>query len=60
MDKVMRLASESGVVLFSKSSCCLCYAVKILFQDLGVTPAVHEIDQDPKGREIERAAGIYK
>ncbi|KAE8696965.1 Monothiol glutaredoxin-S9 [Hibiscus syriacus] len=55
MDKVMRLASERGVVLFSKSSCCLCYAVKILFQDLGVTPTVHEIDQDPEGREMERA-----
>ncbi|KAE8676758.1 Glutaredoxin-C1 [Hibiscus syriacus] len=55
MDKVMRLASESGVVLFSKSSCCQCYTVRILFQDLGVTPTVNEIDQDPEGREMERA-----
>ncbi|KAE8721124.1 putative glutaredoxin-C14 [Hibiscus syriacus] len=55
MDKVMRLASERGVVLFSKSTCCLSYAVKILFQDLGVTPTVHEVDQDPEGREMERA-----
>ncbi|KAL4308052.1 hypothetical protein GQ457_01G053560 [Hibiscus cannabinus] len=55
MDKVVRLASERGVVLFSKSSCCLCYAVKILFQELGVTPTIHEIDQDPEGREMERA-----
>ncbi|PPD96202.1 hypothetical protein GOBAR_DD06771 [Gossypium barbadense] len=52
---VMRLATERGVVLFSKSSCCLCYAVKILFQELGVTPTIHEIDQDPEGREMERA-----
>ncbi|KAL4384561.1 hypothetical protein GQ457_15G022120 [Hibiscus cannabinus] len=55
MDKVVRLVSERGVVLFSKSTCCLCYAVKILFQELGVTPTVHEIDQDPEGREMERA-----
>ena len=55
MDKVMRLASEKGIVLFSKSSCCLCYAVKILFQELGVTPMIHEIDQDPEGREMEKA-----
>ena len=55
MDKVMRLASENGVVLFSKSSCCLCYAVKILFQELGVTPTIHEIDQDLEGREMEKA-----
>ncbi|RXI02644.1 hypothetical protein DVH24_002722 [Malus domestica] len=55
MDKVMRLASEKGVVIFSKSSCCLCYAVKILFQEIGVSPVVHEIDQDPEGREMEKA-----
>ncbi|KAE8676759.1 putative glutaredoxin-C14 [Hibiscus syriacus] len=55
MNKVMRLASESRVVLFSNSSCCLCYTVKILFEDIGVTLTVHEIDQDPEGREIERA-----
>lgn len=55
MDKVMRIVSEKGVVIFSKSSCCLCYAVNILFRELGVCPEVHEIDQDPEGREIENA-----
>ncbi|KAF5731480.1 glutaredoxin family protein [Tripterygium wilfordii] len=55
MDKVKRVASEHGVVIFSKSSCCLCYAVKVLFQELGVDPWVHDIDQDPEGREMEKA-----
>lgn len=55
MDKVTRVASENGVVIFSKSTCCLCYAVNVLFQELGVNPMVHEIDQDPEGREIEKA-----
>ncbi|GKU86754.1 hypothetical protein SLE2022_243980 [Rubroshorea leprosula] len=55
MDKVMRLASEKGVVIFTKSSCCLCYAVNILFQELRVNPVVYEIDQDPEGREMEKA-----
>ncbi|KAK3041458.1 hypothetical protein RJ639_000435 [Escallonia herrerae] len=55
MDKIMRMASENGVVIFSKSTCCLSYAVNILFQGLGVTPLVHEIDQDPDGREMENA-----
>ncbi|KAB2017212.1 hypothetical protein ES319_D08G146600v1 [Gossypium barbadense] len=54
MDKLMRLTSEKDVVVFSKSSCCLCYAITILFQELGVTSTVHEIDQDPEGREIEK------
>ncbi|XP_059659512.1 monothiol glutaredoxin-S9-like [Cornus florida] len=55
MDKVMRLVSENGVVIFSKSTCCLSYAVNILFQELGVIPVVHEIDIDPEGREMEKA-----
>ncbi|GFZ04627.1 glutaredoxin family protein [Actinidia rufa] len=55
MDKVMRLASENGVMIFSKSTCCLCYAVNVLFQEIRVSPYVHEIDQDPEGREMEKA-----
>lgn len=48
MDKMRRLASEKGVVIFCKSSCCLSYAVNILFQELGVEPVIHKIDQDPE------------
>ncbi|WZZ20302.1 hypothetical protein YC2023_121689 [Brassica napus] len=55
MDKVLRMSSEKGVVIFSKSSCCLSYAVQVLFQDLGVSPKIHEIDKDPECREIEKA-----
>ncbi|PIN05374.1 Glutaredoxin [Handroanthus impetiginosus] len=55
MEKVVKLASENGVLIFSKSTCCLCYAVQILFQELGVHPHVHEIDHDPEGKEIEKA-----
>ncbi|CAF1864610.1 BnaC04g56450D [Brassica napus] len=55
MDKVVRMSSEKGVVIFSKSSCCMSYAVQVLFQDLGVHPTVHEIDKDPDCREIEKA-----
>ncbi|KAE8664886.1 Glutaredoxin-C14 [Hibiscus syriacus] len=55
MDKVTRLALEKGAVLFSKSSCCMCYAVTILFQELTVTPIIHEINQDLEGGEIDKA-----
>ncbi|CAI9775220.1 unnamed protein product [Fraxinus pennsylvanica] len=55
MDKVQKISSENGVVIFSESTCCLSYAVYILFQDLGVIPYVHEIDRDPEGKEIEKA-----
>ncbi|KAJ0977639.1 hypothetical protein J5N97_013113 [Dioscorea zingiberensis] len=55
MDKVMRLASQRAVVIFSVSTCCMCHTMKRFFCELGVNPYIHELDEDPKGREIERA-----
>ncbi|KAL8214902.1 hypothetical protein R6Q57_004355 [Mikania cordata] len=55
MEKIQSLTSENGVVIFTKSTCCLCFAVTILFQELRVNPKVCEIDQDPDGREILKA-----
>ncbi|XP_010273480.1 PREDICTED: monothiol glutaredoxin-S2-like [Nelumbo nucifera] len=55
MDRVLALASEAPVVIFSQSSCCMCHTVKTLFYDYGVNPAIYELDLDPRGREIERA-----
>ncbi|GAV71334.1 Glutaredoxin domain-containing protein [Cephalotus follicularis] len=55
VEKVVRLASESAVVIFSVSSCCMCHAVKRLFCGMGVNPTVYELDQDPRGKEIEMA-----
>ncbi|KAJ7957512.1 Glutaredoxin [Quillaja saponaria] len=56
MERIVRLASESAVVIFSISSCCMCHAVKRLFCGMGVNSTVYELDQDPRsGKEIERA-----
>ncbi|CAN4098229.1 unnamed protein product [Withania somnifera] len=55
MEKVQKLASENGVMIFSKSSCCLCYAVSILFRELGVNAYVHELDHDSEGKEMDKA-----
>jgi glutaredoxin 3 len=55
MDRVMKLASERAVVVFTQSSCCMCHTVAQLFCDLGVNALVHELDQDPRGKEMERA-----
>lgn len=55
MDRVMRLASQKAVVIFSVSSCCMCHSIKRLFCDLGVNSAVYELDEDPRGKEMERA-----
>ncbi|XP_073294575.1 glutaredoxin-C1-like [Primulina huaijiensis] len=53
--RVVRLASGSAIVIFSVSTCCMCHALKRLFCGMGVNPTVFELDQDPRGKEIERA-----
>ncbi|KAG8372971.1 hypothetical protein BUALT_Bualt12G0122500 [Buddleja alternifolia] len=55
MDRVARLSSQKAVVIFSKSSCCMCHAIKRLFYEQGVSPMVHELDEDSRGREMEWA-----
>nr|CAH59431.1 glutaredoxin 1 [Plantago major] len=55
MDKVMKIKSENGVVIFSKSSCCLSYAVQMLFQELRANAFIYEIDHSPDGKEVEKA-----
>ncbi|XP_020107450.1 glutaredoxin-C5-like [Ananas comosus] len=55
MERVLRTAAGSAVVVFSASTCCMCHAVKRLFRSMGVSPAVHELDQDPRGAELEWA-----
>ncbi|KAL0289830.1 UNVERIFIED_CONTAM: Glutaredoxin-C5 [Sesamum calycinum] len=54
LERVVRLASGSAVVIFSISTCCMCHAVKSLFCGMGVNPTVYELDHHPRGKEIER------
>uniref|UniRef100_A0A0E0BLT6 Glutaredoxin domain-containing protein n=1 Tax=Oryza glumipatula TaxID=40148 RepID=A0A0E0BLT6_9ORYZ len=53
-EMVARLASERAVVVFTKSGCCMCTAVTTLLGELAVSAAVHELDRDPLGKEMER------
>uniref|UniRef100_A0ACD5YIR9 Uncharacterized protein n=1 Tax=Avena sativa TaxID=4498 RepID=A0ACD5YIR9_AVESA len=55
MDRVMKLASERAVVIFTLDSCCMCHTVTRLFRDLGVNALEHELDNDPKCKEMEKA-----
>ncbi|KAH1217731.1 Monothiol glutaredoxin-S10 [Glycine max] len=55
MDRVTQMASERPVVIFSRSSCCMCHTIKTLFSDFGVHPNVHELDEIPRGNDIEQA-----
>ncbi|XP_042475494.1 monothiol glutaredoxin-S7-like [Macadamia integrifolia] len=55
MERLTTLASQRAVVIFSNNSCCMSHTIKALFRELGVNPAIYELDEDPRGREIERA-----
>ncbi|CAK9145531.1 unnamed protein product [Ilex paraguariensis] len=55
MERVSRMVSERPVVIFSKSSCCMCHTIKSLFSDFGVNPTVHELDEVRGSRDIEQA-----
>lgn len=56
MDKVKKLVSQQAVVVIS--SCCMCHTVKSLLHDLGVNAAVHELDEEPRGSEMEKALAM--
>ncbi|KAH6768582.1 Glutaredoxin family protein [Perilla frutescens var. hirtella] len=55
MDRVAKISSQKAVVIFSKSTCCMCHAIKRLFYEQGVSPLIHELDEDSRGKEMEWA-----
>ncbi|KAD5508129.1 hypothetical protein E3N88_15832 [Mikania micrantha] len=55
MDMVMRMVTEWPVVIFSKTSCYMSHSIKSLFLELGVNPAIYELDEIAKGHEIEQS-----
>lgn len=55
MELVRELASRNAAVIFTKSYCCMCHSIKALFYELGASPAVHELDRDTNGGDMEWA-----
>ncbi|KAL8515575.1 hypothetical protein ACS0TY_014313 [Phlomoides rotata] len=53
MDQIEKLSMEKEVVIFSKSTCCMCHSIKALFYYLRVSPLIVELDEDPRRKEIE-------
>ncbi|XP_021907696.1 glutaredoxin-C6-like [Carica papaya] len=44
--RIQRLIAEHPVIIFSKSSCCMCHVMKKLLATIGVHPTVIELDED--------------
>ncbi|KAK4405600.1 Monothiol glutaredoxin-S4 [Sesamum angolense] len=55
MERVNKMVSEKPLVIFSKTQCCMSHTIKSLFYDFGVNPTIYELDEIPRGREIEQA-----
>ncbi|CAH1429091.1 unnamed protein product [Lactuca virosa] len=51
---VKRLVTNKAVVIFSKSSCCICHSIRTLICSFGANPTVYELDEHPDGQIIER------
>ncbi|KAJ8750626.1 hypothetical protein K2173_015803 [Erythroxylum novogranatense] len=42
--RIQRLISDHPVIIFSRSSCCMCHVMKKLLATIGVHPTVIELD----------------
>ncbi|KAI8574677.1 hypothetical protein RHMOL_Rhmol01G0373100 [Rhododendron molle] len=48
------VAQSRPLVIFSKTSCCMSEAIKILFYGFGANPAIYELDELQNGQQLER------
>ncbi|XP_006351578.1 glutaredoxin-C6-like [Solanum tuberosum] len=44
--RIQRLISENPVVIFTRSSCCMCHVMKKLLSAIGVYPTVIELEEE--------------
>ncbi|CAL0322691.1 unnamed protein product [Lupinus luteus] len=44
--RIQRLISEHPVIIFTRSSCCMCHVMKKLLATIGVNPTVIELDDN--------------
>ncbi|KAG9154059.1 hypothetical protein Leryth_000566 [Lithospermum erythrorhizon] len=47
--RIQRLISENPLIIFSRSSCCMCHVMKRLFSTVGVYPTVIELEEEEIG-----------
>ncbi|WJX41569.1 Glutaredoxin-C6 [Trifolium repens] len=44
--RIQRLISEHPVIIFTRSSCCMCHVMKNLLSTIGVHPTVIQLDDN--------------
>ncbi|GKB22209.1 monothiol glutaredoxin-S2-like protein [Tanacetum coccineum] len=50
----VKVGNKKAVVIFSKSSCCICHIIKTLICNVGANPTIYELDEHPEGQKIEK------
>ncbi|XP_059648074.1 monothiol glutaredoxin-S2-like [Cornus florida] len=59
MEGLRTMVSARPLVIFRKSSCFMSHTMITFFTNFGADPAIHELDQIPRGPEIEQALSRY-
>ncbi|XP_071738314.1 monothiol glutaredoxin-S2-like [Rutidosis leptorrhynchoides] len=54
MSIVERLVTDKAVVIFGKSSCCMCHSIRTLICSFGANPTVYELGEYSDGQQIEK------
>lgn len=52
--RIQRLISENPLIIFSRSSCCMCHVMKHLLSTIGVYATVIELEEDEITALIQR------
>ncbi|XP_059651730.1 monothiol glutaredoxin-S2-like [Cornus florida] len=56
MEGVTTMVSQRPLVIFTKRSCCMSDSIITFFRNnFGANPAIHDLDQIQRGREMEKA-----
>lgn len=50
----MKLGSESPVVIFTKSNCCMSHSIDTLIRGYGANPRIYELDRLAEGAQMEK------
>ncbi|KAK7270220.1 hypothetical protein RIF29_23213 [Crotalaria pallida] len=51
---ITSMVADKPVVIFSRSTCCLCHSIKSLIRNFGANTTIYELDELANGQQIER------
>ncbi|KAK8532574.1 hypothetical protein V6N13_131893 [Hibiscus sabdariffa] len=55
MEMITRMVADRPVVIFSRTTCCICHTIKTLISGFRANRTVYELNEVQNGGQIERA-----